>query len=259
MMNLPFHRLSVVAVGALAAILGNCSKESPSGPTVVADGQEKKPDTRVLEQGAAALQARAPIEQLNIYLDAFHPMKEHPEMQMEAHHFCREVNEEFVQCVIYDGNTRTANLVGVEYIISERLFTSLDGEEKKLWHPHNHEILSGQLIAPGLPDTAEKAFLRKMVNSYGKTWHLWSTGHKDHPQGDPLPVGPPHLAWSFNHDGEALPGLVEERDQRMKVSSADKKKQRADLAPLAHPQEGVDALKGAFPGAGERPAEGRAK
>ena len=28
-------------------------------------------------------------------------------------------------------------------------------DAKKLWHPHNYEVLSGQLTAPGLPQAAE--------------------------------------------------------------------------------------------------------
>ncbi len=41
--------------------------------------------------------------------------------------------------------------MGVEYIISERLFKDPAAEEKKLWHSHQYEVKSGSLIAPGLP------------------------------------------------------------------------------------------------------------
>ena len=97
-------------------------------------------------------------------------------MQMEAHHFCRQVNQDFLQCTIFDGNTADANLIGIEYIISERLFATLPADERASWHPHNYEILSGQLTAPGLPEAAERAFLKELMNSYGKTWHTWHTG-----------------------------------------------------------------------------------
>jgi len=52
--------------------------------------------------------------------DSFHPMKQEPAHQMEAHHFCKQVNEDFAQCVLFDGNTSAANMTGVEYIISEK-------------------------------------------------------------------------------------------------------------------------------------------
>lgn len=49
---------------------------------------------------------------------------------MEAHHYCSALNEEVFQCVIYDGNTAEAKLMGVEYIISQRLFTQLPAKRK---------------------------------------------------------------------------------------------------------------------------------
>ncbi|HYD16570.1 MAG TPA: DUF1264 domain-containing protein, partial [Candidatus Nanoarchaeia archaeon] len=121
------------------------------------------------------------------------------------------------------------------------------------WHPHNYEILSGELVAPGLPDAAEKELMRTKVNSYGKTWHVWRSGVWGQPS-DKLPFGDPHLAWSFNHDGEMKPGMRESRDSRMKVDSGKKRRDRADLASMARPQEGVNALKGKFPNAGGAPA-----
>jgi hypothetical protein len=95
--------------------------------------------------------------------------------------------------------------------------------------------------------------MKDKMNSYGKTWHVWMTSpHGGHPA-DTLPLGPPHLAWSFNRDGEANPGLVENAFQRLKIDSAKRRRERADLSAVAHPQEGVDALKGAFSGAGTAP------
>jgi hypothetical protein len=176
-----------------------------------------------------------------MYLDGFHPMKDDSSHQMEAHHYCRQVNEDFAQCALFDGNIKTANLTGIEYIISEKLFKGLPPAERRYWHPHNYEILSGQLIGPGLPDAAEKELMRKKMNSYGKTWHVWMTGTPGHP-GDALPLGDAHLAWSFNHDGEIDPRLPQSRDRQMGVDTTAKRRQRADLQSLAHPQEGTEAL-----------------
>ena len=195
----------------------------------------------MLEAGATALQRDAPPDQLDIYLVGFHPMKDDPTHQMEAHHFCRQVNEDFAQCALFDGNTEAANLNGIEYIISETLFEQLPAAERRYWHPHNGEILSGQLAAPGLPPVAEKELMRSKMNSYGKTWHLW-----DSSGGAKLPMGEPMLAWSFNRDGEARPGLVEARDRSLGIDTADLRRNRTELQAIARPQQGVDALKGKF-------------
>ncbi|MFZ3286740.1 MAG: OBAP family protein [Telluria sp.] len=220
-----------------------------AGPVMAQDappGEPKSGKTKTLEAGAKLLQSKAPLRGFDIYLDGFHAMKERPDMQMEAHHYCRQLNEDFAQCVLFDGNSASANMNGVEYIISERLFNSLQQDERKFWHPHNGEILSGQLVAPGIPDAAEHALMKAKMNSYGKTWHVWNTGHEGM-AADKLPLGEPLLAWSFNRDGEAMPGLVEARDKRMDIKTAQKRRQRADLLPLAKPQSGVDELKGKFP------------
>jgi hypothetical protein len=95
-----------------------------------------------------------PIGSINAYLDGFHFYNGRMEQQMEAHHYCAILNEDMIQCVIYDGNTKDAKLMGVEYIVSEQLFSGLPSAEKSLWHSHVHEVKAGQLIAPGIPEVA---------------------------------------------------------------------------------------------------------
>lgn len=212
-------------------------------PQIRPPGDEASMKTEALKLGAKMLQKDSPLDPINVYLVGFHPMKTDPAHQMEAHHFCKQVNEDFAQCVLFDGNTRSANLNGIEYIISERIFETLAQDERQYWHPHNGEILSGQLVAPGIPALAEKELMKGKMNSYGKTWHVWATD-----RGDKLPLGQPMLAWSFNREGEAKAGLVEDRDRKLGVNSDDKKRERQELVKLAKPQAGVDALKGKFGG-----------
>lgn len=231
-------------LGIAAFLLSAAPAHSQS--TSQPPGSEKSAETLTLELGAKILQGNSPLGPMDIYLVGFHPMKDHPEEQMEAHHYCHQVNEDFAQCVLFDGNSKTANLTGIEYIVSAKLFESLPEAERKYWHPHNGEILSGQLIAPGIPAVADKALMKGKMNSYGKTWHVWNTGMQGR-VADKLPMGEAMLAWSFNRDGEPLPGLVERRDQRMNLNTGEKRREREDLRALARPQDGVDALKDVFP------------
>ncbi|GAB3538046.1 OBAP family protein [Noviherbaspirillum agri] len=237
---------AIAWAGMVAAILFVPAVPAQQTPPKTAPaGQEKSGKTQALEAGAKVLQGNAPLEPFDVYLSGFHPMKDQPDMQVTAHHYCHQVNEDFAQCALFDSNKKNANLNGIEFIISEKLFESLPEEERKYWHPHNGEILSGQLVAPGIPEAAEKSLMKSKMNSYGKTWHVWNTG-QDGMAGDKLPLGPAMLAWSFSRDGEAKPGLVEKRDKQMDMNSAEKRKQRADLQKLARPQSGVDDLKGRF-------------
>jgi len=245
----PATALVIVPLVLLATA---CTGSEEVAPPVTPPGAEETAKTDVLEIGAKAIQDDGPLAKMDVYLVGFHPMRDDPAMQMEAHHYCHQVNEDFAQCSLFDGNSARANLTGVEYIISERLFEQLPAQERPYWHPHNGEILSGQLVAPSLPAVAEKPLMRSKINSYGKTWHTWHTRHGLE-DGDAMPLGPAALAWSFNRKGEAMPGLVEARDERMDISTEDRRMDRRDLVELARPQEGVDALLAFFPDATKIP------
>ena len=239
----------VLRVATLAAVLtAACGGGNTPPGGGAAPGSDRTAKTAALESGANLMQAKPPVEQIAIYLSGFHVAKSDPQMQMEAHHYCNQVNEDFAQCVLFDGNTNEARLTGIEYIVSEKLYNTLPADEKAYWHPHNYEVLSGQLRLPGLPDAAEKAALEDKVNSYGKTWHTWMAGMHGR-DADPLPFGPAHLQWSFNRDGEANPEMIQARDRRLDLDSTAARRARQDLVPLARPQGGVDALAAAFPGA----------
>jgi hypothetical protein len=225
-------------------------RESPVRPA----GSGRSAWRAALEAGASLLQDRAPLGDFDIYVAGLHCARDDPAMQMEAHHYCRQVNQDLFQCVLFDGNTRDANLIGIEYVVSERLFATLPEEEQRNWHPHNYEILSGQLVAPGLPEAAERAFLKELMNSYGKTWHTWHTGRHDGEPGDRLPLGPAMLMWSFNRDGEAEEALRRNFQEHMKIDEAANRGHRSGFAAVAHPQRGVDALAPHFPGS--RPLPG---
>lgn len=225
----------------LALLVSAYAQKDPAPP-----GAEQSGKSRALEAGAAAIQARAPVDAINIHLSGFHPLKDEPAHQIDAYHFCTQLNQDFAQCVLFDGDGDEARMTGIEYIISEQLFNGLPAAEQAYWHPHNYEILSGQLIGPGLPAAAEKQLMREKMNSYGKTWHTWMTDPADPAA---MPLGDARLAWSFNRDGEARPDLIAERDRRLGVDTAAKRAERADLAPLAKPQQGADALRGQFPSA----------
>jgi hypothetical protein len=224
----PVHLMGAgVAICALlAACAGPVTRSAVDAP-----GRSSEPLTRALDTGAALLQTRPPIDALNAYLDGFHFYNGHPGLQMEAHHYCAILNEEVIQCVIYDGNVKDAKLMGVEYIISQRLFAGLPDPEKALWHSHAHEVKSGQLIAPGIPAAAEHALMTKLAGTYGKTWHTWHTDLDK-----TLPLGVPQLMMGFTADGQADPRMVADRDKRFGVSSAEHKQERADIvAPTPDP------------------------
>jgi hypothetical protein len=216
---------------AIAPAMAGCGGNNTES-TVQAPGADTSATTDALEAGAALLQDKPPLGALDAYLDGFHFYNGDLEGQMEAHHYCGHLNEDITQCVIYDGNTGNAKLMGVEYILSGRLFERLPAAEKHLWHSHAYEVKSGQLIAPGIPQAAEKSLMRKIAGTYGKTWHTWHTD-----QGEELPLGSPALMMGFTRDGQADETMVDARDRRFGISTEANRELRKDLpSPAIDPE-----------------------
>jgi hypothetical protein len=225
-------RLSAIAIMAMLAACGGKNTES----NIEAPGGEKSGESKVLNAGADLLQDKSPLKKFSAYLDGFHFYNGNMEAQMEAHHYVSQLNEDVRQAIIFDGNTKDAKIMGVEYIISAKLFETLDDEEKKLWHSHHYEVKSGSLIAPGIPAGGEHELMEKLVSTYGKTIHTWHTD-----QQQTLPIGSPMIMMGFTKDGQIHPKLLEARDKRFNVSTSDIKKKREDI-----PMPAVDAMANAW-------------
>lgn len=175
-----------------------------------------------------------PIREIHAHVCGIHFYNGDLSRQVIAEHFCSHLSDEVLQCVIYDSNKPGARLIGIEYIVSAKIFASLPAEEKKLWHSHNYEVKSGVLTAPGMADAAEKDLMKVLIGTYGKTWHTWQVD-----RGDKLPMGIPQLMMGFTADGQAKTKLVSERDKLYGSSDA-KEIMRADIAD-AKLDSGADA------------------
>jgi len=215
--------MKLFAIAVLAFALGSC-KDNKTASNVESPGAAKDAKSKVLEAGADVLQNKLPLKKFNTYLDGFHFYNGNINAQMEAHHFVSQINEDIHQAIIFDGNTSDAKIMGIEYIISEKLFKTLDAEEKRLWHSHHYEVLSGELIAPGIPELAEHELMEKLVSTYGKTVHTWHTD-----QQRDLPLGSPMIMMGFTKDGQLNMDLLKARDERFGVSTETNRKNRSDI------------------------------
>src|SRR5687767_12945856 len=107
----PMKYLSAsAALLCAASVLVACGREANTTSPVAAPGAPETAKTKTLEAGAVALQNKPPIEAINAYLDGFHFYNGRQDAQMEAHHYCSILNEDVIQCVIYDGNVKDAKI-----------------------------------------------------------------------------------------------------------------------------------------------------
>ncbi|KAI1005757.1 hypothetical protein K3495_g2470 [Podosphaera aphanis] len=185
---------------------------------------------RVLEGGAALTQSFDPLHAICAHLNAFHVYASDPSRSVEANHYCSHISPDIRQCLIFDTPTNPARLIGVEYMITKKLYEGLDGAERRLWHSHEYEVKSGMLIMPNstvpasMWEHAETEEMKEVIGLYGKTYHFWQVD-----RGDSLPLGLPQLMMSFTKDEQVPRASVQNRDQRLGVNTARKKEIRATI------------------------------
>ena len=213
--------ISTLALTVFAASLSPWRKLIAQTPV----SQEKaSTETKIMGMGSRLLQGKHPIDQIDAYVCGLHFYNGDMSRQVIAHHFCSHRSEEFLQCVIYDSNKSDARLIGIEYIISARLFEGLPDGEKRYWHSHQFEVRSGQLTAPGIPQPVEHEIMKKLVNTYGKTWHTWQ-----YDQHSDLPLGVPQLMMGFTQPGQAQESLVKQVEKEVNYRVEDRLKDREDI------------------------------
>ncbi|KAF7541694.1 hypothetical protein G7054_g469 [Neopestalotiopsis clavispora] len=195
---------------------------------------------KVLETGAGLIQVFKPVKQICAHLNAFHTYADEPGRHVEANHYCAHLTSDMRQCILYDGPGPDARLIGIEYMVTPKLYAELPEDERKYWHSHVFEVKSGMLImpgptAPGLQqawETAETEEMKEVVHLYGKVFHLWQTD-----RGDKLPLGEPKLMTSFTGEGQFdFEKHVGDRDKRFGSDWKRKKELRKGIeVPDIHP------------------------
>ncbi|KAJ5312702.1 hypothetical protein N7508_003532 [Penicillium antarcticum] len=216
--------------------MSTCTRNSSDTSGI--PGEPRTVKSQVLETGASMVQDFTPVKQICAHLNAFHVYANDPTRCVEANHYCTHLTEDVRQCLIYDSSKTNARLIGIEYMVSPRVFKTLPADERKLWHTHEFEVKSGMLIMPapaGVPtsvwEAAETAEMQDIAPIYGKTYHFWQVD-----RGDIVPMGPPQLMGSFTSEESvkaAKPGgldeLLGDRDGLYGVDYRQKAKKREGI------------------------------
>ncbi len=224
-------RFSAIGLGfaaGLATAAGTLLGKKVATAAKVGSGHPLK--HRVLDLAASTMQRKFPVEAMSTYLNGIHLYADDMGRQIEACHFCIHLQHDLHQCVIFDSNKPDARLMGIEYIISADRFARLPEAEKLLWHSHHYEVKSGMLVAPGIPELAERAYFKDLISTYGKTFHNWQVDKDD------FPYGIPQLMMGFTADGQVDPAKLAARDARLGISSDDRRAKRSGIptpTPLA--------------------------
>lgn len=142
--------------------------------------------------GQPLMGVKAPIQEVLHCPLAFagvHLLKDLPEHAQVAYHYCKPVNDDVAQCILYDGNGPDARLIGIEYLVSDALYQKMPPEEQAYWHDHKFEVDSGLLKSLTQVGAEAKKTMAGVRPLWGKVYHTWASGKT-------YPIGPPRLFWS---------------------------------------------------------------
>jgi hypothetical protein len=219
-----------VAAAAAVKTWGDKDKATAttSGPkgaaTTPGDSETVKSYTG--ETVASLVQSHSPINAFKTHVSTIKLYGSNPDRQISVHEYIQHINEDVMQGLLFDSDESDARLVGVEYIVTEKLFKRLPDEERKLWYSHAYEAKSGTMIAPRLPGPMEKKLAADMAPTYGKVVGLWQVDKHS------LPMGLPEFMFGPTRDGVLSQAVMNQRDYDIGISS---EKERQRLASVPDP------------------------
>jgi hypothetical protein len=134
-----------------------------------------------------------PLEGYKIHVTAPHMMN--GEVIGPFHHYCKPINSDIIQCILFESTDANARMTEVEYMVSKKLARSVLPKWSHLqnWHDHQQEIETGRVAIHTPSDPKEQAKLAEYVGKTdGIIFHLW-------PEGAPFPDGSVMIAQSIGH------------------------------------------------------------
>ncbi len=163
--------------GKLVATMDNLVKQGLQPASLVLLGQ---PD----HHGAMMPTTPTPAQGFALHIDAKKHINELPEYVV--HHYCKNIDSQVIQCMLFDSDAPNAHVIGVETIISPEIYTQLPEAEKSSWHYHKDEIPLVDAKLPGLSDEEIEKVVAAVENTYGRVVIFWVPG-------TPAPMGMPSV------------------------------------------------------------------
>ena len=118
-----------------------------------------------------ATKAEPPSSGYTLHIDARKHVNTAPEAIV--HHYCKTIDQQVIQCLLFDSDAPKGKLIGVETVISPQQYAALPEAEKPNWHYHRTEIPQ---VEATLPDVSEKEAQRvvdSLMETYGKVIIFW--------------------------------------------------------------------------------------
>ncbi len=137
---------------------------------------------------ATALSRLTPAQDFALHIDAKKHINGAPEFVV--HHYCKTLDSQVTQCLLFDSDAPNAHLIGEETIISPQSYAQLSDVEKPSWHYHKDEIPLVDAQLPGLSEAEVNKVVAAIEDTYGKVVIFWSPTTPLAPTGMPSVTNP---------------------------------------------------------------------
>jgi len=186
-------------------------------------GDKETAKSRVGESMSSMMQNFAPLKQFDTHISSIRCYGNNVKRQIPVHEYIMHINEDVMQALIMDSDRSDAKIVGIEYIITEKMFNLLPEDEKKFWYSHGYEVKSGTMVAPRMPMAMEHKLMSDLAPTYGKTVALWQVDK------DKLPMGLPQFMCGPISDSVLNNDLIRQRDRVLGIDTNKERKNREDI------------------------------
>lgn len=111
------NRKTIVAPIDMMASSDKAPDVMPVGDGSVPPGKPMTVGDKVVDKSAGMLQTLKPIKQISQHVCTFSVYSHDMSRQIEAHHYITRLNQDFLQCAVYDSDDSSARLIGIKFMV----------------------------------------------------------------------------------------------------------------------------------------------
>lgn len=100
-------------------------------------GDPKTMKTVMIDKGAAMMQSLKPIKQMSLHLCSFACYGHDPSRQIEVNFYVHRLNQDFLQCAVYDCDSSKSHLIG----LYDCIYMFISPTFFQLIHKNNFEVI----------------------------------------------------------------------------------------------------------------------
>lgn len=120
----------------------------------------------------------SPQKGFDLHVDAKHYVKN---ARVPVHHWCKTINPQLIECLMFDSDNANANLIGIETIVTKDVWTAFAEKQKKEWHDHATEIIEAEATLPDTPAEEAAKIVEFLKGTRGRVVYIWNFPKENYP------------------------------------------------------------------------------